>query len=109
MGEATCLCVWEFITHRPLDLCANDEDPVQLIIRPEWDAPHVSSFSERFLLPGPPVKVSGYDSRLSQRIDYGLEMHTRISGPDTLSTVNIARWSSDAPYTLIFCHPEFCF
>src|SRR3954467_9644217 len=29
--------------HHPyhLDLCANDEDPSQLIIRPGWDAPHV--------------------------------------------------------------------
>src|SRR3954464_5581767 len=25
----------------PLDLCAYDEDPSQLIIRPGWDAPHV--------------------------------------------------------------------
>src|SRR4051812_41924798 len=24
-----------------LDLCADDEDPSQLIIRPGWDAPHV--------------------------------------------------------------------
>ena len=24
----TCLCVWEFITHRPLDLCGNDEEPM---------------------------------------------------------------------------------
>ena len=43
-GEATCLCVWEFVAHRPLDLCGSDEDPVQLIIRPEWDAPHVPGF-----------------------------------------------------------------
>src|SRR3954467_11758401 len=29
--------------HHPyrLDLCADNEDPSQLIIRPEWDAPHV--------------------------------------------------------------------
>src|ERR1041385_4052399 len=29
--------------HHPyqLDLCADDEDPSQWIIRPEWDAPHV--------------------------------------------------------------------
>src|SRR3954463_103420 len=29
--------------HHPyrLDLCADDEDPFQLIIRPGWDAPHV--------------------------------------------------------------------
>src|SRR4051812_5891792 len=25
----------------PLDLCAHDEDPSQLITRPGWDAPHV--------------------------------------------------------------------
>src|SRR3954466_9478347 len=30
-----------FTTHKHLDLCADDEDPSQLIIRPEWDAPHV--------------------------------------------------------------------
>ena len=47
-GEATCLCVWEFITHRPLDLCGSDEDPVQLIIQPEWDAPHVPGFPRGF-------------------------------------------------------------
>src|SRR3954465_14576613 len=27
-----------------LDLCADDEDPFQLIIRPGWDAPHVRCF-----------------------------------------------------------------
>src|ERR1041385_278520 len=27
-----------------LDLCADDEDPSQLIIRPGWDAPHVRCF-----------------------------------------------------------------
>src|SRR4051812_45979270 len=33
--------------HHPyhLDLCAEDEDPSQLIIRPGWDAPHVRCFS----------------------------------------------------------------
>src|SRR3954465_10754319 len=32
--------------HHPyhLDLCADDEDPYQLIIRPGWDAPHVRCF-----------------------------------------------------------------
>src|SRR3954462_14930558 len=32
--------------HHPyrLDLCADDEDPSQLIIRPGWDAPHVRCF-----------------------------------------------------------------
>src|SRR3954463_2766945 len=32
--------------HHPyhLDLCADDEDPSQLIIRPGWDAPHVLCF-----------------------------------------------------------------
>src|SRR3954465_11401444 len=32
--------------HHPyqLDLCADDEDPFQLIIRPGWDAPHVRCF-----------------------------------------------------------------
>src|SRR3954467_5114196 len=31
-----------------LDLCADDEDPSQLIIRPGWDAPHVRCFSRTF-------------------------------------------------------------
>src|SRR3954470_7822641 len=32
--------------HHPyhLELCADDEDPFQLIIRPGWDAPHVRCF-----------------------------------------------------------------
>src|SRR3954453_15410303 len=32
--------------HHPyhLDLCADDEDPSHLIIRPRWDAPHVRCF-----------------------------------------------------------------
>src|SRR3954465_3132222 len=32
--------------HHPyhLDLCADDDDPSQLIIRPGWDAPHVRCF-----------------------------------------------------------------
>src|SRR3954468_25069323 len=40
MVEATCL---EYGSSSPilLDLCADDEDPSQLIIRPGWDAPHV--------------------------------------------------------------------
>src|SRR3954467_5472671 len=40
MVEATCLWIWEFTTHI-IDLCADDEEPSQLIIRPGWDAPHV--------------------------------------------------------------------
>src|SRR4051812_36023895 len=36
--------------HHPyhLDLCADDEDPIQLIIRPGWDAPHVRCFPRMF-------------------------------------------------------------
>src|SRR3954467_6521640 len=36
--------------HHPyqLDLCADDEDPFQLIIRPGWDAPHVRCFPRTF-------------------------------------------------------------
>src|SRR3954468_13391846 len=35
--------VFEYGSSPPisLDLCADDEDPSQLIIRPGWDAPHV--------------------------------------------------------------------
>src|SRR4051812_35154128 len=36
--------------HHPyhLDLCADDEDPIQLIIRHGWDAPHVRCFPRTF-------------------------------------------------------------
>src|SRR3954451_23740568 len=36
--------------HQPyhLDLCADDEDPSQLIIGPGWDAPHVRCFPRTF-------------------------------------------------------------
>src|SRR3954463_4042481 len=36
--------------HHPyhLDLCADDEDPSQLIIQPGWDAPHVRFFPRTF-------------------------------------------------------------
>src|SRR3954471_20294350 len=36
--------------HHPyhLDLCADDEDPSQLIIRPGWNAPHVRCFPRTF-------------------------------------------------------------
>src|SRR4051794_36738255 len=36
--------------HHPyhLDLCADDEEPFQLIIRPGWDAPHVRCFPRTF-------------------------------------------------------------
>src|SRR4051812_46898017 len=36
--------------HHPyhLDLCADDEDPSQLIIRPGWDAPHIRCFPRMF-------------------------------------------------------------
>src|SRR3954465_6372694 len=38
--------VFEYGSSPPisLDLCADDEDPPQLIIRPGWDAPHVRCF-----------------------------------------------------------------
>ena len=48
MVEATCLWVWDFTTHKHLDLWADDEDPSQLIIRPGWDAPHVRCFLRVF-------------------------------------------------------------
>src|ERR1041385_5968281 len=36
--------------HHPyhLDLCADDEDPSQMIIRPGWDAPHGRCFPRTF-------------------------------------------------------------
>ena len=36
--------------HHPyhLDLCVDDEDPSQLILRPGWDAPHVRCFPRMF-------------------------------------------------------------
>src|ERR1041385_8911851 len=36
--------------HHPyhLELCADDGDPSQLIIRPGWDAPHVRCFRRTF-------------------------------------------------------------
>src|SRR3954467_8121021 len=36
--------------HHPyhLDLCADDEDPFQLIIRSAWNAPHVRCFPRTF-------------------------------------------------------------
>src|SRR3954471_11624160 len=37
-----------FTTHKHLDLCVDDEDPSQLIIRPGWDAPHVRCFPRVF-------------------------------------------------------------
>src|SRR3954471_24815782 len=37
-----------FTTHKHLDLCADVEDPSQLIIRPEWDAPHVRCLPRMF-------------------------------------------------------------
>src|SRR3954469_7372881 len=37
-----------FTTHKHLDLCADVEDPSQLIIRPEWDAPHVRCLPRTF-------------------------------------------------------------
>src|SRR3954466_7081462 len=42
--------VFEYGSSPPisLDLCANDEDPSQLIIRPGWDAPHVRCFPRTF-------------------------------------------------------------
>src|SRR4051812_37886804 len=47
MVEATCL---EYGSSPPihLDLCADDEDPSQLIIRPGWDAPTVRCFPRTF-------------------------------------------------------------
>ena len=39
-----------FTTHKHLGLSAGVEDPTQLIIRPEWDAPHVRAFQECLVL-----------------------------------------------------------
>src|SRR4051812_42011675 len=42
--------VFEYGSSPPisLDLCVDDEDPSQLIIRPGWDAPHVRCFPRMF-------------------------------------------------------------
>src|ERR1041385_2105541 len=37
-----------FTTHKHLGLSAGVEDPTQLIIRPEWDAPHVRCLPRTF-------------------------------------------------------------
>src|SRR3954471_14482192 len=37
-----------FTTHKHLDLCADDEDPSQMIIWPGWDAPHVRCLPRTF-------------------------------------------------------------
>src|SRR3954463_14569530 len=37
-----------FTTHKHLDLCADVEDPSQLIIRPGWDSPHVRCLPRTF-------------------------------------------------------------
>src|SRR3954469_17950016 len=37
-----------FTTHKHLYLCADDEEPSQLIIRPGWDAPHVRCLPRTF-------------------------------------------------------------
>ena len=44
MVEATCLWVWDFTTHKHLDLWADDEDPSQLIIRAWMGCPSRLSF-----------------------------------------------------------------
>src|SRR3954462_7851640 len=42
--------VFEYGSSPPIsfDLCADDEDPSQLIIRPGWDAPYVRCFPRTF-------------------------------------------------------------
>src|SRR3954470_1104517 len=37
-----------FTTHKHLYLCADDEEPTQMIIRPGWDAPHVRCLPRTF-------------------------------------------------------------
>src|ERR1044071_5526623 len=37
-----------FTIHKHLDLCADDEDPSQLVIRPGWDVPHVRCLPRTF-------------------------------------------------------------
>ena len=69
--------------HHPyhLDLCADDEDPSQLIIRHGWDAPHIRCFSRAFC--AWPYLLRQVGMALGSPCDWvvtGLHMH--IPGPD---------------------------
>src|SRR3954467_5157189 len=52
----------------PLNLCAYDEDPSQLIIRPGWDAPHVRCSPRTFC--SWPCLLSQVGTVLSSPYDY---------------------------------------
>src|ERR1044071_2437390 len=86
--------------HHPyhLDLCADDEDPFQLIIRPGWDAPHVRCFPRTFCawpcllrqvgtVPGSPydcvVASLAYANPGSRRYDpaLGIRAYSPTEGP----------------------------
>src|SRR3954468_1678344 len=77
--------VFEYGSSSPisLDLCADDEDPSQLIIRLGWDAPHVRCFRERSVLGlvclDKWVRFSALHMTMSYR-----DLHTLTPGPNRL-------------------------
>src|SRR3954470_20064045 len=76
--------------HHPyhLDLCADDEDPSQLIIRPGWDARHVRCFSRT--LCAWPCLLRQVGTVLGSPYDYvvaGLTYAT--SGPDSAKIIQL--------------------
>src|SRR3954462_15289551 len=72
--------VFEYGSSPPisLDLCADNEDPSQLIIRPGWDAPHIRCFLRTFC--AWPCLLRQVGTVLGSPYD----LHTLTPGPDRL-------------------------
>src|SRR3954471_16365535 len=87
--------VFEYGSSPPisLDLCADDEDPSQLIIRPGWDAPHVRCCPRTFC--AWPCLLRQVGTVLGSPYDYALtglayanpgSRHMRCRDPSRIST-----------------------
>src|SRR4051812_35498374 len=72
--------------HHPyhLDLCADDEDPSQLIIRPGWDAPHVRCFPRAFFAWPCLLRQVGTALGSLHMIVLKRDLHTLTPHPDRL-------------------------
>src|SRR4051794_23801445 len=85
--------------HHPyrLDLCADVEDPSQLIIRPGWDAPHVRCFPRTFC--AWPCLLRQVGTVLGSPYDYVVAMLAYANpGSRHLSTDKINKWLREALY-----------
>src|SRR3954467_11512546 len=90
--------VFEYGSSPPIsfDLCADDEDPSQLIIRPGWDAPHVRCFPRMFS--AWPCLLRQVGAVLGSPYDYVLTV-LAYANPGSRQRLNVESFSLTRPST----------